>query len=187
MADTYTNVQPHVEANIMAFPDGLPGKGPAVPTTFNFDMDLMFFPRGWGFPGRGINETEVTMPIRVRNTGTLTNSTSTYAYQDVWDLFRLLPHAPPVDRFDPTTIGCPANGWVAPGSPIPPPPAPIGPGGTPPRPPGTAGAWVGGIAIGAALAAVGVAVWRWRVNSRDSHQQMSVNGAVPLGNVGTRN
>ena len=184
MADTYSS--PHSDPNIPAFPDGLPGKGAAAPTSFNFDMQLMFFPRGWGFPGRNVNQSEIVLPIRIRNTGLLQNSTASYAYQDVWDLFMLLPHPPPVDRFDPTTIGCPANGWVAPGASVPPPAPPMST--IPPPMLGSAGAWVGGIAVGAGVVALGVAIWRWRdMRSRATHEQLGANGAVPLGNTGTRN
>jgi hypothetical protein len=183
VADTYSS--PHSDSNIPAFPDGLPGKGPAAPTNFNFDMQLMFFPRGWGFPGRGVNGSEVVLPIRIRNAGQLQNSTASYAYQDVWDLFMLLPQPPPVGRFDPTTIGCPSNGWVAPGAPVP--AAPTSTVSPSSLALGSAGAWVGGIAVGAGVVALGVAIWRWRdMRSRASHEQLGANGAVPLGNTGTR-
>jgi hypothetical protein len=37
-------------------------------STYRFNMDLMFYPRGWAFPGRDLNET-VALPLRIRNQG----------------------------------------------------------------------------------------------------------------------
>jgi hypothetical protein len=63
----------------------------------------MFYPLGWAFPGRAVNES-TPFPLRIVNAGTLTNASGSFAYSDmcvppVWriistllyNLFRFYP------------------------------------------------------------------------------------------------
>jgi hypothetical protein len=73
--------------------------------SYQYTTSMLLFPANWSFPGRSITE-DSRVPLRILNSGNLTNATGTFPYVDTWDLYFFVPGAPLSGRLDPVSLKC---------------------------------------------------------------------------------
>lgn len=59
--------------------------------TFNFNCTILFYPRGWNFPGRSVS-SNAQIPIRVSNFGDVIDLNGVKrVYNETWDFYSMIP------------------------------------------------------------------------------------------------